>query len=358
MISIIGAGPIGCYTAYLLTKAGKTVQVFEKKAKIGIPVRCTGLVTQKIYSILPLLPNNTIANKVTKVIINSRNQSISFKLKKPEIILDRTKFDLYLYNLAKKAGAKFYLSHNFKKIKQNTLIINHKNKSKLFKTDILIGADGPNSKIAKLINNKPPKLTMGIQARIKTKQNQSAYQVFLGKEYGTFAWIVPESNTISKVGILTKNLKQFQSFTKQINGKILNYSSGQIPIYKKIKLHKNNIYIVGDAAAQIKNTTGGGIIYGLLSAQCLAQSIIKNQNYTRLFNKKIKKSLFLHNIIYKIMGSFEDKNYDNLIKLCKSHKIKGIIEEADREHPIRMLIKIIIKEPKFLFFLPKLIRKV
>jgi flavin-dependent dehydrogenase len=196
-----------------------------------------------------------------------------------------------------------------------------------------------------------------MQARIKINQTPNQYQVFLGKEYGTFSWIVPECNNISKIGIITKNNKEFQNLIKKFDGKILDYPSGPIPIYKKIKLQKNNIFIVGDAAAQIKNTTGGGIIYGLLSAQCLAKSIIKRQNYQKLFNKKIKKSLFLHNLIYKIMKKFKDEDYDKLIKLCKKPKIKSIIEDSDREHPINMITKIILKEPRFLLFLGKIMRK-
>ena len=34
MISIIGAGPVGNYTAYLLAKKGKNVNVFEEHEKI------------------------------------------------------------------------------------------------------------------------------------------------------------------------------------------------------------------------------------------------------------------------------------------------------------------------------------
>ena len=52
MISIIGAGPVGCYLAYLLSKQGKQVQIFEEDSKIGRPIQCTGIVTSSINKII------------------------------------------------------------------------------------------------------------------------------------------------------------------------------------------------------------------------------------------------------------------------------------------------------------------
>ena len=48
MINIIGAGPAGLHTAYLLAKAGKEVNVFEEHKEIGLPVQCTGITTSHL----------------------------------------------------------------------------------------------------------------------------------------------------------------------------------------------------------------------------------------------------------------------------------------------------------------------
>ena len=54
MIVIIGAGPVGCYAAYLLAKKGKKVAVFEEHKKIGRPVHCTGIVTSSFGKIFDI----------------------------------------------------------------------------------------------------------------------------------------------------------------------------------------------------------------------------------------------------------------------------------------------------------------
>ena len=355
MISIIGAGPIGCYTAYLLAKAGKTVQIFEKNKKIGYPIRCTGLVTSKIEQLV-YIPNSLIINKIKKVKVNSPSLSTIFKLKNPEFILNRAKFDQYLAKKAKNQGVDIHLNHKFLKMKGNRLIIQTPRGIKSFSSDIVIGADGPNSKIAKIINNHQQQYNIGMQAKVKLKHPKSFYEVFLGDDKGNFAWIVPETNQVARVGILTKNNKQFKSFLKTQNIQIIIYPSGPIPIYKNLKLQKNNIYIVGDAAAQLKNTTGGGILMGLSSAKILTESILKKKNYTKLFNKYIRTHLIAHNWIYKFLKTFTDKDYDTLIDLCSQKKVKDIIEKTDREKPIKPLIQLILKEPRFLFFSKNLIK--
>jgi len=365
MIYIIGAGPIGSYTAFLLAKAGKKVQLFEEHQKIGTPIQCTGLITSELEKFLPL-KKQFIQNKITKVKVNSKNNSTIFNLTKPELVIDREKFDKHLCNLATSRGSKLFMGHKFIQLKNNHLIFQTSPQSKLIKIpfdkkkDILIGADGPTSKVSKIINKKEKTYALGMQARIKTSKPQptNLYQVFLGKSYGSFSWIVPETKNIIKIGTLTKNSTQFRKFInnykKTNKGKIIDYPSGIIPIYKKTTIQKNNIYLVGDSANQIKNTTGGGIIYGLHSAKILTNSIIKKQDYQKQWNRQIKLHLIAHNIIYKLFNKFTDKDFDLLINLCSKPKIKKIIQNSNREKPIKMLFKLIKTQPKFLLFTKKL----
>ena len=101
-------------------------------------------------------------------------------------------------------------------------------------------------------------------------------------------------------------------------------------------------------AAQLKNTTGGGIIVGLSSAKLLVDSILKKKNYSKLFNKHLKTHLIAHNLAYKFLKTFNNQDYDTLIRLCSNTKIKKIIGKTDREKPIKPVIKLILKEPRFL----------
>ena len=62
MISIIGAGPAGGQSAYLLAKKGYDVNIYEEHASVGKPFQCTGLAT-------PILEKLAVPDK--KLIRNS-----------------------------------------------------------------------------------------------------------------------------------------------------------------------------------------------------------------------------------------------------------------------------------------------
>lgn len=352
MISIIGAGPVGSYLAYLLAKNNQEVHIFEEHKDIGKPISCTGLLTEDIYKLISL-PKNIIANTTNKAIIRSKNNSTIIPTK--EIIVFRDKFDKYLLNLAIKAGAKLHKNHKYESFKNNTI---HFKKQTPFKTKILIGADGPNSQVARTNNlTKNRKFYIGIQARVKINTPGNTYQAFFGKDFPNFfGWIVPENNNTARVGIAAKHNPNliFNNFLKQLNIKsIIEKQGGLIPIYNKKQIfQKNNIYLIGDAATTVKATTGGGLIPSLKSAKILTNCIIKKLNFNKEI-RPIKTSLNTHLIIRNILNNFNDKDYNLLIKYTNQKKIKSILNNNSRESPLLLLIKLAIAEPRFLRFILK-----
>ncbi|MDD5487178.1 MAG: FAD-dependent oxidoreductase, partial [Dehalococcoidales bacterium] len=48
-ILIIGAGPVGSYTASKLAKQGYKVDVLEKRTALGAPVCCAGIISPKCF---------------------------------------------------------------------------------------------------------------------------------------------------------------------------------------------------------------------------------------------------------------------------------------------------------------------
>lgn len=333
-IDIIGAGPIGSYLAYLLAKKKQQVNVYEEHKKIGKPVQCAGIVTSSIFKVLDFPINKAIINKIKIIEVHSKNQCVEFSLKKPDIIIDREKFDNLIYNQAKKAGAKFHLGKKITNFNQN-------------KKEITVGADGPLSLVAKHIGKKQ-KIIPAIQVRIKTKKkikDKSKVQVFL-KPRG-FLWIIPESNCIARIGMIGKDKRELMRFIKS-KDKIIEWQSGIIPGYDPLSF-KDDIYLVGDAAGHIKETTYGGIVPGLLGARALANSIISRRNYDCEL-KSLNRELWIHHQIRKFLNKFSEKDYDFLLKLAGQKKIKEILEQVDRDNMKKSIAKIFLREPRFFYF--------
>ena len=147
---------------------------------------------------------------------------------------------------------------------------------------------------------------------------------------------------------------KLKEFLKEFNineNQILDKQAGVIPIFDpKIKSQKDNIFLVGDAAGQVKATTGGGIIQGLIAAKCLHDAIIYDNDYSNVWRQKIGKELLAHLIARKIMNKFKFKDWNELVKLCNQKKIKKLLYEEERDNFISLAIKMVLKEPKFLKF--------
>lgn len=348
-INIIGAGPIGSYTAYLLSKKGYQVNLFEEHSEVGKPVQCTGIVTESFTKYLPLRREFLINTTQQFKLISPSNKEVI--INKKEYILDRTQLDNYLANKAQNNGSQLYLNHHFLGQKDNHLIFKHKNQTIRIKKSITIGADGPLSKTAQAFKfpNKN-QFYYGYQATIKGNFDPQTNITYFGHQIAPnfFAWLVPESHQIARIGLATKQPNR-QYFNKLINNyKIINLQAGLIPVYNpKIKTQHHNTYLIGDAATQVKATTGGGLIPGLEAAYQLTKAIDQNKNYSQLWKKSIGKNLRKHLFIRNVLNKFRDSDYDLLINLLNQKTTRRFIQDYDREHlNLVKLSQILVKNPK------------
>ncbi len=363
-ISIIGAGPAGGFTAYLLAKKGYDVKVYEEHEKIGLPVQCTGIVTSAIKDILQL-KKEFVANKITRTRIHSPNEKFVEIKMRENIILDRTAFDSHICRIAKQEGAKIYTNHKFADFDRNKIKIINAGQEKFFETDYVIGADGPNSSVAKAsgIYGKR-KFFVGAQATAKLK-NDNAIEFF--PYISKMAWICPENEEYVRIGIadyvgLADNGKVNEQFRNFLKGKLgENYESkivakqgGLIPLHNpKLRTQDKNVMLVGDSATQVKATTAGGIIQSMIAAQAASYSIEHNKSYEKEWRKRIGNDLWLHLQVRKMLDNFKTDDYNSLIEICSKEKTKVVLEKYDRDFISKLAIKMVFREPRLLFFLKR-----
>ncbi|MBI2658913.1 NAD(P)/FAD-dependent oxidoreductase [Candidatus Woesearchaeota archaeon] len=357
MITIVGAGPAGSYLAYLLAKQGKEVIILEEHSQVGAPVQCTGIVTHSIEKFFRL-KNEVIAKRLDKVVVVSKNNRITVNV--DEIVMWRDKFDRFVAEMAQEAGAEISLNHKFIGFEgKNIIIIKDKknNKTKKIKTDAVVGADGPYSAVANAASmNSHPKNYIGMQAKVRLAIDTTAFETHFGSDFPDFfGWCVPESDDIVRLGIgcFENAQEHFYRFLKSRTGKkdVLCWESGLIPLYSPKKIiQKGNVYLIGDAASQVKATTGGGIIPSLKAAHTLCDCINNNKDYNREFKKQSGKELLLHLRIRNILNKFSDNDYDKLLNLMSQEKVRKILKKYDRDTPIPLVANLLFKEPRFLLF--------
>lgn len=357
MISIIGAGPAGSYLAYLLAKKGEEVTLVEEHKEIGKPIQCTGIVTGSIENFVKL-KKEVFANRLKRVVVVSRGKRIESAV--DEVVMWRDKFDQFMAEKAQYAGAKLLLNTKFVSLDKKGVRVKDKtsNKVRVLRSSSIVGADGPYSSVAKMAGlTSQTKFYMGMQAKVRLRADTDAFETYFGSMFPNFfGWVVPESEDTVRLGLgAFENTKDyFYKFLQRRVGKkeILCWESGVIPVYNPQKvIQRGNIYLLGDAATQVKATTGGGIIPSLKAAQTLCDCILHNKDYSKEFKKKSGRELYLHLKIRALLNKFSDEDYNHLLGLMNQERVKRVIRDYDRDTPIPLVFNLLLKEPRFLFYL-------
>ncbi len=223
-VIIVGASVTGCRTAELICRKGYKVLVLEEHREVGKPKKCAGLVSWRLLNLLPKLPKEIIINKVNRAkFFSPSGKFFELRSKKSVYVIDRVKLDKYLAKKAMESGAKIKTSTRFENFKHIDEMIEVKTNKGEFKTKLLIGADGVNSKVAKQANIvQPNNLLMGIQATVNANFDPDSVELWfssIAPEF--FSWVIPENENKARVGLATKTNCEyyFEKFLKKKNRK-------------------------------------------------------------------------------------------------------------------------------------------
>jgi geranylgeranyl reductase family protein len=315
---IVGTGPAGCKTAEIVAKDGFDVLVLEEHSEVGKPVQCTGLVSEKIGK----LNEEIIVNRIKKARFCSGNEFFEVESKNPVYVIDREKFDKHLAEKAEDAGAKFNFNTRFIDFKDGKVIAKNGN----YQTKILVGADGPDSSVAKKCGIElPENILFATQVCVEAEFDPDTVELWFGNDVapGLFAWVVPENSSKARIGLITnKNPSVYlEKFLKRRCGRIeIENRIGDMVRYGLIKKSvAEQVLLVGDAACQIKPFSAGGIVYGQVGAGYAGEACVKSlkennfskkflsKNYDEKWKKElegpIKKGLLFKGIFSKIGSS-------------------------------------------------------
>jgi len=316
---IVGSGPAGCRTAEIVAREGYKVLVIEEHSEVGIPTQCTGFVSKKIGDV----PEEIIVNRIAKAKFISDGKSFEVRAKEPMQLMDRHAFDVFRSDLAKSAGAELQFNTRFIGY-ENHKVITTKG---IFETEMIVGADGPNSTVAKIFGIKPPENQLFlVQVRAKGNFDSDVAELHFGSDIapGNFAWVVPENKSIARVGLMTAAHpgNYFEEFLKQRLGNKIEFSDrlGDVIRYGLIeKSVGDGMMLVGDAASQVKPFSAGGLVYGQMCAEIAGEAIVKafqkndfseeffKENYEKKWKRKIAKGIKRGIAVKKIFEKIQDK---------------------------------------------------
>jgi flavin-dependent dehydrogenase len=362
-VVIIGASTSGLFTAYLLAKEGVEVQVYERMNALGLPPR-TLIVTNKLNEILDFVPKDAIINKVKYLELFSKSRSAKLELDCPDLIIERKKLVELFARLAQGAGAKIVLRHQFEGFAQlgKEIVVNLKNletnEQRRLSADILVGADGPLSRVARFASCDGHHLSALLQARVAlpNNANHDTFQVWFDSNHTEyFYWLIPESDQVAAVGLISNDPHKAEggllTFLRERGFKPLEFQAAMVPMHRfeltgSLMPAGQNVFLVGDSAAQVKVTTVGGVVTGLHAARTLAHAILNGRNYSKEL-RELKLELNLHLLVRNMLNLFNDADYDELISMLNG-RLKTCLEKWTRDELKQSFLRMIWTEPRLI----------
>jgi digeranylgeranylglycerophospholipid reductase len=386
-VLVVGAGPAGSTVAERLAAQGHQVVVVEEHPRIGLPVQCAGLVSQRVLSLAGA--TSMVRTPVRgATVFGPSLGSISFKADAPRaFVIDRGALDVHLADRAARSGAEFRTSTRF-----DRLVRTENGRSVVHLTGpdgapvevsarLVVGADGVSSAVARAFRlRRPVEVLPAFEAEFPHSPGDAeTVEVYLGRTIspGLFGWWIPDGAGGARVGVavdadgtparvyfdrLIAHLER--RFGTRLASPTAFLVSG-IPIGLVPRTHGPGVLLVGDAAAQVKPLSGGGIFTGMRCAELASQvahdALVRGDLsaaalgvYDRAWRAELgdefRRALYLRRLFQRLT----DADLDRLVAALQGSELAAtIVAFGDIDFPTHVARQLFRQSPSLVRLLPK-----
>lgn len=351
-VIVVGAGPAGSYTASRLAQLGYKVIVLEQKKGAGENTCCTGIISIECFNAFNL--DATIFRQVSSAkFFAPSGEFIRLYRNEPQAyIIDRASLDKNLKQCAQSHGADYLFSAPIVAITLEpdcvSAIVGHQDEQRTFTARTIVLACGSSSRLPeKLGLGKITDSAVGAQAEVNVTDVDEVEVYFDQNLFpGFFGWLVPTSDNKGLAGLFVlkdaasclKNFLHYLQVQDKISSTEADIKFDIIPLGTLPQTYAERIVVVGDAAGQVKPTTGGGIYYGLLcahiAADCLHQAFLANDFsaarlslYDKQWRARLSHELQAGYRARRLYKKLSNRRIDHLFQAVQNNGIPRLIAE-------------------------------
>lgn len=370
-VIIIGAGPVGLHAARRLAADGYDVEVLEEHPSAGEPVHCTGILAPEIFEEFSL-PLSSAVQELRCVRFHSPGgRVVEYLTERPEaVVVDRRSFDRDIRDLAQAAGAAFSMGVRATKIeiqKDRTTVRCAGEESRDAKACIL--ATGSSYALHRDLGiGFPPVFLNCAQAEFSAPGVRDV-EIHVGRKVAPsgFAWVVPvrrPEGMCARIGLMCDGNAgvHFERFLAGL-GRLgipaearTRPRQSMLPLAPIRKTFGDRLLVAGDAAGFVKPTTGGGVYYGMISAEIAAQvlgdalrdgaleeSVLSR--YQRLWQSRLMEEIEAQLTLRLLLQRLNDEEMEEIFDLWATDGLMPLIRKTVHFNRHRKLIAALIRYP-------------
>lgn len=361
-VAVIGGSAAGLFTGALLARRGVPVRVFERIEALE-PAARTLIVTHRMREMLGRAGESSIVNEIRRFELFTDGRAATVALKRPDLIIERRTLIQGLANEARAAGASLELGRRFHALHPNGrgFVLELERCSDGNREEVhagtIIGGDGAASRVARAAGWPALETVPLVQAIVRLPKDMppdTARVWFVPQDTPYFYWLIPESATHGALGIIgeagTDTRHQLEVFLEKRKLEAIEFQGARIPVYTgwvpvKRQVGAGFVYLVGDAAAQVKVTTVGGIVTGFRGSLGVAEAILNGGSSREL--RTLRRELDLHWLLRRSLHDFQQSDYSRLVDLLNAPAIRSL-GEYSRDEAWRILWRICLRQPRLL----------
>ncbi|MHB8753353.1 MAG: FAD-dependent monooxygenase [Candidatus Acidiferrales bacterium] len=361
-VAVVGASAAGLYTSYLLARAGVPVRVFEQSGDID-PAPRTLIVTRRMNDLLGDAGSASIVNEIRKFELFTDGRAATITLDQPDLIIERSTLIRSLAKYAQEAGAEISLGRNFRGLAPGTgkitLELEHaaEKRTEQFSAETVIAGDGASSRVAHAAGWPTSKTVPLVQAIVPLPKDMSPDTVrvwFVPADTPYFYWLIPESAQRGALGLIgetgSEARKHLEAFLVKRKLEPIAFQGARIPVYRRWvpvrkELGGGQVFLVGDAADQVKVSTVGGIVTGLRGAAGVAEAILRGGASREL--RELRRELDIHLLVRRAMHHFTQEDYSRLVDSLNA-PAKRSLSQYSRDEALKVLWRVCVSQPRLI----------
>jgi digeranylgeranylglycerophospholipid reductase len=361
-IAVVGGSAAGLFAATLLARGGAQVRVLEGLEKIE-PAERTLIVTHRMRDLLGRAADDSVVNEIRRFEIFTDGRAATIQLKRPDLIVERRALIQGLANQAQRAGAELSLGRRFHALHANGrgLVIeterSRDGRHEEARADTVIGSDGAASRVARAAGWAPLETVPLMQAIVPLPKNLAADTVrvwFAPQDTPYFYWLIPESAERGALGVIGESgpeaRRALEQFIEKRKLDAIEFQGARIPVYKnwipvQRRMGNGSVYLVGDAAAQVKVSTVGGTVTGFRGAMGVAETILNGGRSREL--RTLRRELDLHLLLRRSLHGFAQEDYSHLVDLLND-PAKRSLGEYSRDEAWKIIWRLCVRQPRVL----------